>query len=931
MQREWNVLDAHGVLSCRWMRVCWVISFVAGLIGCSGSASDFVQEGNSYLEKGDMPAAIISFKNAVQADPSSLEVRLAFAKALEQNGDLPGAEQQLRRALDAGGDAAELMPRIGVMLLDRGENASLIKEFSTAKLSSREATSDIRALVALAYLASGRGNQALVSLSDTPEQTAAVHLAKAQIAFTEKRRQDALSELSTLKEDSRPIPWWVYRASSRILQVDEQPQNALHAMQKAYELAPMHRGVVGEYAEQLIAAGRKEDARPLRDKLLRLAPSYYRTQYLNALFLLEDGKQDLAYTAITKVLAALPEHIPSQLLAATLELEKNELASVETRVKKILSANPNLAEGYRLRANLEARRGNLAAAGVALDRAIARAPDDRVLLALSAALAWKKGDKATALAQIKKAAEQAPPRAELFVHYAELLAQGGRANDALAALNNAKQAVKTAQERELVFKTAVSLKQWDLAKSLADHQIQLRPKDPAPLMWLAILEGAQGHEQVAIERTQQALNLEATYFPALAALASTTSSPERRKEYEVRLQKAVDAGGKDPRIYLAQANVMRGAKVPPEKIAAMLEEGLAKESDSLPLREAAIRQWLEATRKDRALTLAKAGEAAMPDSGPMLALSAGVLELAGESAQASIKYAQLADRFPDRVDWNLKHAQNLAGSGKATEAIKVLRRLIQERPEEPVPYQALAAFQIEQKQFKEAQLTAEMLRDKPRHKGLGFLLLGDVYGAADRTLDSMKAYNVATEAGLGDQAIVRKVRMLDRTGRGVQAAAELSKWLTKYPDSVPGLSLAASRASERGDYGQAVRYLENIVRHDANNPVALNDLAWAYVMAKDSRGLDVAEKTLMLAPDNPVILDTLAQAQWVAGKKDEAVATARKALGVDANNAIVQVHLAEFLAQSGNRQEAASFLAKIEPKRLDAEAAKRFRELKEKL
>ncbi|HLO65239.1 MAG TPA: XrtA/PEP-CTERM system TPR-repeat protein PrsT [Azonexus sp.] len=906
-----------------------VLSF-AFILGCSGSASDYVQEGTKYLDKGDLAAALISFKNAVQADPASTVARLALADTLERNGDLPGAEQQLRRAIDAGGDLDELVPRIAVLLLDRGENALLIRDFGGRKLKSAAADSDLKALVGLAQLAAGQPKKAGEQIEQAGRVTPAIRLARAQIAFTANQRAEAAAEMEEVLK-SETVPWWVARAASRVFAGNGELDKALQAIKKAYEAAPMHRGVIGEYAEQLIAANRKEEARPLRDKLLKLAPGYYRTQYLNALFLLEDGKQDLAYTAITKVLAALPAHIPSQLMAATLELEKNELASVETRVKRILSADPNSAEGYRLLANLEVRRGNLAAAGLALDRAMARSPEDRGLLALSANLAWKKGDKAGAIALIKKAAERDPASSELLIRYAEFLVKAGKENDALQPLNRASMAIKTDQERELVFKSAIAMKQWDLAQKLVDEQIQSRPKDPGVVMWQAIWEGAQGHEDRALEQTRKALSLDATYFPALSALAGAASSADRSKEYAERLQKAVDAGGKDPRIYLALAAVMRSAKAPAEKIATMLEQGLIKETGSLPLREATIRQWLDAGRKDRALVLARDGEAVMPDNMAMQALSASIHELAGETAQASIKYAQLADRFPDRLDWNLKHARNLAANGKQNEAIKVLRRLIQERPEEPLPYQALVALQLDQKLYKEAQLTAEMLRDKPRQKAAGLLLLGDVYGAADRTSEAVKTYNAAADAGMGDTAIIRKIKMLDRTGSGVQAATELSKWLAKSPNNVPALSLAANRASAHGDYAMAARHLESVVRQDPKNSVALNDLAWAYVMAKDSRALEIAERAALLSSDNAVVLDTLAQALWLAGKRDDALASVRKALGVDPANAIVQVHLAEFLVQSGKRSEAAGIVAMVDSKRLDIEAAKRLRELKEKL
>nr|MBL8409874.1 PEP-CTERM system TPR-repeat protein PrsT [Dechloromonas sp.] len=900
------------------------------LFGCSNSASDFVKEGATYLEKGDLTAAVISFKNAVQADPKSIDARLALAEALERNGDLPGAEQQLRRALESGGKADDLLPRIAVLLLDRGENALLIRDFGSQKLTSPNADSDLKALVALAHLASGQPKRATEQLEKVSEQTPAVRLARAQIDYGANRRADAAAEMDSVLA-SQKSPWWVARAASRVFIANGEAPKALLAIKQSYDAAPLHRGVIGEYAEQLIAANRKEEARPLRDKLRKLAPAYYRTQYLDALFLLEDGKQDQAYTAVTKVLAALPEHTPSQIIAASIELERNELSSVDTRIKKVLSAEPNSSQGYRLRAMLEMRRGNFAEASDALLKAIDRAPEDRNLLAMAAGVAWSRGDKRTALMQMSKAAMREPLRADLLAGYAEMLQVNGQVAEATKVLESGISVAKDAKGREAVFNAALRMKQLAKAKSIAQSEIGLRPKDPEPLLWMAAVLGSEGDDAGALNSTHQALDLRPDYYQALTALAKTATTPERKTDYESRLQKALDLGSKDARVYLDQARVLRGANAGSEKIGAVLDKGVAASPTDVALREAAIRHWLGVKRKDKALALAKDGETAMPDSAPMLALAANVQEAAGEPSQAAVKFAQLSERYPDRVDWNLKHAQNLRAAGKKADAVKVLRRLIQERPEEPLPYQSLVILQIEMGAFGDAQTTAEMLRDKPRMKGPGLLLLGDVYAAANKSNEAMKAFNAAADAGLGELALERKVKLLDQGGSSATASAQIAKWLAEHPNSVAALSLAARRASARQDYPAAAKYLESIVKIDPKNPVALNDLAWAYVMAKDPRALAVAKQAVDAAPNNPNVLDTLSQAQFNAGQKSEAVATASLALAQDAKSPVVRLHLAEFAVESGNKKEAEELLSGLDEKLLDSEAVLRLKALKAKI
>lgn len=66
---------------------------------------------------------------------------------------------------------------------------------------------------------------------------------------------------------STKAPWWVTRAASRAFVATGSQDQALDAIKRAYDAAPMHRGVIGEYAELLIAANHRADAKGLLDKL----------------------------------------------------------------------------------------------------------------------------------------------------------------------------------------------------------------------------------------------------------------------------------------------------------------------------------------------------------------------------------------------------------------------------------------------------------------------------------------------------------------------------------------------------------------------------------------------------------------------------------------------------------------------------------------
>ena len=90
---------------------------------------------------------------------------------------------------------------------------------------------------------------------------------------------------------------------------------------------------------------------------------------------------------------------------------------------------------------------------------------------------------------------------------------------------------------------------------------------------------------------------------------------------------------------------------------------------------------------------------------------------------------------------------------------------------------------------------------------------------------------------------------------------------------------------ERGDgvpkdEQEAVRWFK--LAADEGYPEALNDLAWAYAtdptMRNPKAALEYATKAVAAGKDNPVYLDTLAEAYYANGKFEEAVKTEQTAL-----------------------------------------------------
>lgn len=99
--------------------------------------------------------------------------------------------------------------------------------------------------------------------------------------------------------------------------------------------------------------------------------------------------------------------------------------------------------------------------------------------------------------------------------------------------------------------------------------------------------------------------------------------------------------------------------------------------------------------------------------------------------------------------------------------------------------------------------------------------------------------------------------------------------------------------------------------------MALNNLAWLYLLNKDPRAVDTSRAAFQLAPAVPEIADTYGWSLVENNRAGEGVPILEKAAKARPEAAGVQYHYAAALARTGRRDEAKRVLSAL----LDGEAA----------
>jgi Tfp pilus assembly protein PilF len=112
-------------------------------------------------------------------------------------------------------------------------------------------------------------------------------------------------------------------------------------------------------------------------------------------------------------------------------------------------------------------------------------------------------------------------------------------------------------------------------------------------------------------------------------------------------------------------------------------------------------------------------------------------------------------------------------------------------------------------------------------------------------------------------------------------------------------------------HADAIAEYQVILQKDADNAVALNNLAWTYYLVGDERAGDTARKAYEQMPDNGSVADTLGWILVERGDLKEGLQILRRAVRLTDGRAEVRYHLAAGLARNGDREEARDILQEL--------------------
>jgi predicted Zn-dependent protease len=209
-----------------------------------------------------------------------------------------------------------------------------------------------------------------------------------------------------------------------------------------------------------------------------------------------------------------------------------------------------------------------------------------------------------------------------------------------------------------------------------------------------------------------------------------------------------------------------------------------------------------------------------------------------------------------------------------------------------------------------ALATADTLVSQDREFTAARALRGDVYLAANRPEDAIKAYADAMAAAPSIMLMIRLVGAQLRAGHADGAHKALTDWLATHPDDLIAQEQLAELDMSAQRLDDAAKHLQAILEKNPHDPIALNNLAWIYQQQHDARAMDLARQAYMLAP-GPQTADTLGWILTTSGKPDTGVLLLRQASAQASNDPRVLYHFAVALKDTGNKTDAMKVLTAL--------------------
>jgi putative PEP-CTERM system TPR-repeat lipoprotein len=875
---------------------------------CSGeSEQTILDSAKNHLAQKDRKAAAIELKRALSLNDASMEARLMLGKLLLEEGDPVAADLELSKALELGANVFEVAPSQARAMLALGQANKVVGQFGTLALPAADAQADLRTTVAAAHAQLGNiaaAERELDAALRAQPGHAAAQMVRARILSSQGDVDGALALLDQVIAQE-PDNEHAGVAKGYLLWLAR--KDAAGALAAHRQVLAAHPGSVAARAEVvtiLFRQGQTAEARREFELLREKAPRHPESVYFEAQFAYVDQQFRRSRELVDVLLKLAPDHIRALELAAAAEYQLGNDGQVAAFLSRALKVNPNLLLSRQILAQSHLRAGQPAKAVEALAPLLSGPSADAESLAMAGGAYLLMGDARRADAAFKDASRLAPDSPRVRTQRALALMAGGRNELALKELESVAAADSGPRADLALISSLIAKQDARGALRAIDALSKKLPDSPMPDQLRGQVLLATRDAAAATRSFQAALSKDARHFPAVAALASLDVVARRFDAAKERVAGYIVAVPNRSQPHLLMADIAEAAGAAPAEVVQHLVAATRADPTDASAWLAQIDRHVQYGDRRGALASAQAAAAALPDQAPIAVALARAQLAADDANQAATSMRQLAARYPDSAEVQLGLAEVELHRRDARAAERALRRALEIDPTLGSARRALAMLAAAENRFDQALELAREMQKQPALRALGHVTEGDVESQRRNWSQAAAAYRRTLDLSATSEAAVKLHQALLAAGKPADAERLATDWEAKRPGDAMFAFYRGDLATRGNDYPAAEAHYRKVLAAQPRNALALNNVAWAMHKQSKAGALELAQQANQIMPNRAPILDTLATIQAANGQVMEAIQTQKAAVAASPADAGLQLGLARYLLQAGQRDQA---------------------------
>ncbi len=872
------------------------------LSACTQKTSqDHILAAEEFYAEGDVSAAVVELKNAIQLDPKLASARFELGKIYLEQKSFEAAEKELSRAQDLGYPEVEVLPLLTRAYQRTGANTALVALDHEMEGLTVVEKAEVGFLKAQSLLQLNKVEEARALVLDILAlETSSVYkgLAGVLSLVIAQDNQGALEKSIELQKQA-PLNKDVLSLTARLHLLNQEPAKAAEIYAEYVKAEPSDAETRFILAKMLIDLNRSAEAEVHVDKLLEINDKNALLNQLKGIVRAADkdyvNGQKFSELAINN---GSVDPI-TRLVAGYSAYQQADFEAAVGHLSTIATALPDNHPGLRILAASQLQTGQTSEASNLLERLDSLTANDATLFSKAGFDLIRRGENKKAL-QIVERSEAISESSDDLTRLGVLKLSLNNVDGILDLESAVDKSPESVTAKSTLATAYMSSNQLDKASELADEWKKASSNQPEGYL----LAGEVALRKNDLGTAEREFLTASTIAPKNEKVKMALVGLELRKENTDSAIEKLEKLLQDSPTYLPAMSAyyaLNDSKGQQEKGMKPLLEQLAKTPNDNDLLVLLSQIYVRQSKHEEALnTLNKVKKGDSLD-GVYWGTKGQVLLRLNRLVEADEHYSAWLTLSPYNRDAAIGKLLLLDSRNNFTDGLSLIERFLEAR-DDPQMVVLKSYFMTMTGDLAGAQTLIDSFSDDlksvPFVRGVTARIKLRQGNASSAVEDAKVAY----EGNPSTKSMLVLATAYDLSGQAEKSFSLLTTHLENNPKDLRAMMLLAEKKIA-ADANDAIKLYQDALKLDENNSVVLNNLA--YLLTQEGQldeAAGLAKRAFELNPNSPAVVDTYAQIQVKQGNTDEAIDTYNRVMNQKVDNEEIFLNYVEALLLNGSKE-----------------------------